>query len=55
MFLFISFKTERDPVCTRTSGGGAERGGRERIPGRPHTFSAQPDAGFEPTSPEIVT
>ena len=34
--------------------GGAERG-RERIPSRLHTFSAEPDAGLKLTNHEIMT
>ena len=37
-----------------TSGGGAERG-RERIPSRLCVLSAEPDAGLELTSHEIMT
>ena len=36
------------------SRGGAERG-RERIPSRLHTISAEPDAGLEPTNRDIMT
>ena len=38
------------------SGGGAERGKeRERIPSRPRTISAEPDAGLDLSYREIVT
>ena len=46
--LFIYF--ERD----RVSGGGAERG-RERIPGRLHTVSAEPNVGLELRNCKIMT
>ena len=36
------------------SGEGAERG-RERIPSKLHTVSAEPDVGHEPTNHEIMT
>ena len=49
-------KREREGVHThaRASGGGAERG-RERIPGRLRTVSAEPDVGLELTNHEIMT
>ena len=37
-----------------TNGGGAETGGRERIPSRLHAVSAEPDMGLDPTNCEIV-
>ena len=43
---------ERDRETT--SGAGAERG-RERIPGRLHTVSAEPDAGLKLINHEIMT
>ena len=44
--------TERGRVCTRESGGGAER---ERIPNQLHTVGAKPDAGLELRNHEIMT
>ena len=44
----------RERVRARASRGGAERG-RERIPSRLSTASAEPDTGLEPTNREIVT
>ena len=50
--LFILREREREPVCM--SRGGAEREG-ERIPRRPCTVNAEPDAGLKPTHHEIMT
>ena len=43
--LFIYFKEERESACKHKLGRGRERG-RERIPSRLHTVSAEPDAGL---------
>ena len=37
------------------TGAGEGQRGRERIPGRLHAASIEPDVGLHPTDPEIVT
>ena len=37
------------------AGGGAEEGGRQRIPSRLCTASMEPDVGLKPTNCEIMT
>ena len=53
---------ERVRAHPSTSRGGAEREreregkrGRERIPGRLHAFSAEPDTGLDLANPEVVS
>ena len=45
---------ERERERERVQVGEGQRG-RERIPSRLHIVSAEPDAGLDPTNPEIVT
>ena len=52
--LFIYFKEERESACKHKLGRGRERG-RERIPSRLHTVSAEPDAGLHLMNQEIMT
>ena len=50
-FYLFYFERERE----REAGGGAERGGRERIPSKLHAVSTEPDAGLVSTNREITT
>ena len=52
--MFVYFETERESVCARAQKG--QRGqGREKIPSRLHTASAEPDVGLKLTNCEIMT
>ena len=54
MYLFILRERERENVCAQNQGRGRERG-KERLPSRLCTVSAEPDAGLELTNHEIVS
>ena len=53
--LFIYFEGERESVCEQGRGGTERERGRERIPSRLHTISAEPDVGLDLTNCEIMT
>ena len=54
--MFILRQREREHVCKNVHVGEVQRErGRERIPSRLYTVSKEPDAGLDPTNPEIVT
>ena len=52
MFILRERARERDSTCM--SEGEAEREG-ERIPGRIHVVSTEPDMGLELTNPQIMS
>ena len=52
MFVYLFLESERERERESTSRGRAEK---ERIPSKPCTVSAEPDAGLKPTNREIMS
>ena len=55
MFTYFEKERERESKQGTGVGGGGRGAGRQRIPSRPRTIGAEPDAGLEPTNCEIMT